>query len=202
MARRDRRRDADGLRLGPTDLATASTASSNAKPPPELQSLGPAPSSQRGAFYVVNTVAVEDRFKLWHQHQPTVRPHYAVKCNPDPSLIEGLARLGVGFDCHMLHDAAELLVLVLLRNDLVHPLAHELHRLLARDALTLLVAVALVVRPAEFQEEGDVLVLLASNFDEAEMFVTRAFPTLKFFKVDVDAVKDYDGGRTSDENEE
>ncbi|KAE8958400.1 hypothetical protein PF005_g31264 [Phytophthora fragariae] len=34
------------------------------------------------------------------------------------------------------------------------------------------------------------------------MFVTRAFPTLKFFKVDVDAVKDYDGGRTSDENEE
>ncbi|KAE9161397.1 hypothetical protein PF005_g31265 [Phytophthora fragariae] len=186
MARRDRRRDADGLRLGPTceqkglavDLATASTASSNAKPPPELQSLGPAPSSQRGAFYVVNTVAVEDRFKLWHQHQPTVRPHYAVKCNPDPSLIEGLARLGahevqighmgrLHLDLqHVLHDAAELLVLVLLRNDLVHPLAHELRRLLARDALTLLVAVALVVRPAEFQEEGDVLVLLASNFDE------------------------------------
>ncbi|KAE9003075.1 hypothetical protein PR001_g18078 [Phytophthora rubi] len=33
------------------------------------------------------------------------------------------------------------------------------------------------------------------------MLVTRACPTLKFFKVDVDAVKDYDGGRTSAEVE-
>ncbi|KAE9058959.1 hypothetical protein PF007_g31109 [Phytophthora fragariae] len=176
MARRDRRRDADGLRLGPTDLATASTASSNAKPPPELQSLGPAPSSQRGAFYVVNTVAVEDRFKLWHQHQPTAWPASesastaSARRRYDPRQahevqIGHMGRLHLDLQ-HVLHDAAELLVLVLLRNDLVHPLAHELRRLLARDALTLLVAVALVVRPAEFQEEGDVLVLLASNFDE------------------------------------
>ncbi|KUG00932.1 Ornithine decarboxylase [Phytophthora nicotianae] len=96
-----------------SDLATAST---NAKPPPELQrlqlnaailtqlqtqiqSLGNAPGSQRDAFYVVDTAAIEDRFKLWHQYLPEVRPYYAVKCNPDPALIEGLARLGAGFDC-------------------------------------------------------------------------------------------------------
>ncbi|KAE9188034.1 hypothetical protein PF005_g20217 [Phytophthora fragariae] len=36
---------------------------------------------------------------------------------------------------------------------------------------------------------------------QSDIFVTRAFPTLKFFKVDVDAVKDYDGGRTSAEVE-
>ncbi|KAG3117932.1 Ornithine decarboxylase 1 [Phytophthora idaei] len=99
--------------LLPSDLATAST---NAKPPPELQrlqlnaailtqlqtqiqSLGSAPGSQRDAFYVVDTAAIEDRFKLWHQYLPEVRPYYAVKCNPDPTLIEGLARLGAGFDC-------------------------------------------------------------------------------------------------------
>ncbi|RLN61373.1 hypothetical protein BBJ28_00012053 [Nothophytophthora sp. Chile5] len=33
----------------------------------------------------------------------------------------------------------------------------------------------------------------------AEQFAIRGFPTLKFFKGDVAAVKDYDGGRTSDE---
>lgn len=96
-----------------SDLATAST---NAKPPPELQrlqlnaailtqlqtqihSLGNTPASQRDAFYVVDTAAVEDRFKLWDQYLPEVRPYYAVKCNPDPALIQGLARLGAGFDC-------------------------------------------------------------------------------------------------------
>ncbi|CEG37170.1 ornithine decarboxylase [Plasmopara halstedii] len=96
-----------------SDLITAFV---NAKPPPELQrlqlnpailtqlqtqiqSLGNTPISQRDAFYVVDTAAVEDRYKLWHQYLPDVRPYYAVKCNPDPVLIQGLARLGAGFDC-------------------------------------------------------------------------------------------------------
>ncbi|KAG7399817.1 hypothetical protein PHYBOEH_007816 [Phytophthora boehmeriae] len=35
----------------------------------------------------------------------------------------------------------------------------------------------------------------------AEQFGVRGFPTLKFFKGDVDAVKDYDGGRTATEIE-
>ncbi|KAE9193375.1 hypothetical protein PF002_g23926 [Phytophthora fragariae] len=94
-------------------------------------------------------------------------------------------------------------------------------------ALTLLFAVALVVRTAEFEEGDDVVVLmLTSEYTAAaktlnelnpsiclikgdttveikltEQFATRAFPTFKFFNVDVDAVKDYDGGRTSAEIE-
>ncbi|KAE8883093.1 hypothetical protein PF005_g22860 [Phytophthora fragariae] len=94
-------------------------------------------------------------------------------------------------------------------------------------ALTLLFAVALVVRAVEFEEEDDVLVLmLTSEYTAAaktlnelnpsirlikgdatdeikmtEQFAIRAFPTLNFFNVDVDAVKDYDGGRTSAEIE-
>ncbi|KAI9922546.1 hypothetical protein PsorP6_001113 [Peronosclerospora sorghi] len=97
----------------PIDLATSST---NSKPPPELQrlhrnaailtqlhnqiqSLGNAPSSQRDAFYIVDTAADEDRYKLWQTHLTNVRPYYAVKCNPDPVFIESLARIGEGFDC-------------------------------------------------------------------------------------------------------
>ncbi|KAE8911978.1 hypothetical protein PF010_g13488 [Phytophthora fragariae] len=78
-------------------------------------------------------------------------------------------------------------------------------------ALTLLFAVALVVRAAEFEEGDDVVVLMVNNFDETgdatvkikltEQFATHAFPTLKLFNLDVDAVKDYDGGRTSAEIE-
>lgn len=30
---------------------------------------------------------------------PRVKPHYAVKCNPDPAMLSLLASLGTGFDC-------------------------------------------------------------------------------------------------------
>ncbi|KAE8964236.1 hypothetical protein PF001_g22148 [Phytophthora fragariae] len=71
-------------------------------------------------------------------------------------------------------------------------------------ALTLLFAVALVVRAAEFEEGDDVVVLMGDatvKIKLTEQFATHAFPTLKLFNLDVDAVKDYDGGRTSAEIE-
>ncbi|KAE8982399.1 hypothetical protein PR001_g23739 [Phytophthora rubi] len=71
-------------------------------------------------------------------------------------------------------------------------------------ALTLLFAVALVVRAAEFEEGDDVVLLMGDatvKIKLTEQFATHAFPTLKLFNLDVDAVKDYDGGRTSAEIE-
>ncbi|KAJ0405809.1 hypothetical protein ATCC90586_008463 [Pythium insidiosum] len=56
-------------------------------------------TGEQNAFYVVDTSAVEERFKLWNEYLPHVRPFYAVKCNPDPQLLQALARLGCGFDC-------------------------------------------------------------------------------------------------------
>lgn len=58
-----------------------------------------ATAGEQNAFYVVDTAAIEERFKLWNEFLPHVRPYYAVKCNPDPQLLASLARLGAGFDC-------------------------------------------------------------------------------------------------------
>ncbi|CAI5732386.1 unnamed protein product [Peronospora destructor] len=120
--------------LLPCDAAAASTT---ATPSPELQrlqlnvatvtqlqtqiqSLGNGPSSQRDAFYVVDTAAVEDRYKLWNEYLPNVRPYYAVKCNPDPVLIEGLARLGAGFDCASQTEISSVLGIGVAPSDIVY----------------------------------------------------------------------------------
>ena len=42
---------------------------------------------------------VERLQAVWAFNLPAVRPHYAVKCNPDPKLIAILQEYGFGFDC-------------------------------------------------------------------------------------------------------
>ncbi|KAF0717492.1 Aste57867_2254 [Aphanomyces stellatus] len=66
-------------------------------------------SGEENAFYVVDTAAVEDRFNLWMEHLPYVKPYYAVKCNPDPRILKTLARLGTGFDCASQAEIQEVL---------------------------------------------------------------------------------------------
>lgn len=51
------------------------------------------------AFYAVNLGAIVEQHNTWRELLPTVRPYYAVKCNPDPAVVEMLRILGVGFDC-------------------------------------------------------------------------------------------------------
>lgn len=66
-------------------------------------------TGEQNAFYVVDTSAVEERFKLWNSYLPDVRPYYAVKCNPDAHLVQALARLGCGFDCASLGEIRQVL---------------------------------------------------------------------------------------------
>jgi ornithine decarboxylase len=40
-----------------------------------------------------------DQIALWNKHLPKVQPYYAVKCNPDPTLIRWFVRRGAAFDC-------------------------------------------------------------------------------------------------------
>ncbi|RHY04410.1 hypothetical protein DYB25_008200 [Aphanomyces astaci] len=66
-------------------------------------------TGEENAFYVVDTSAVEARFNLWMKHLPYVKPYYAVKCNPDPSILQTLARLGAGFDCASQAEIAQVI---------------------------------------------------------------------------------------------
>lgn len=53
---------------------------------------------------------VENSWNLWTRQLPTVRPYYAVKCNPDKHLLKTLSSFGAGFDCasgRELMDVAE-----------------------------------------------------------------------------------------------
>jgi len=52
------------------------------------------------AFLVCDIKRVWDRYQLWQRELgDRVEAFFAVKCNPDPVLIQLMARLGLGFDC-------------------------------------------------------------------------------------------------------
>ncbi|KAH7523459.1 ornithine decarboxylase [Ziziphus jujuba] len=50
-------------------------------------------------FYVLDLGAVISLMDKWIRTLPTVRPFYAVKCNPQPAFLDTMAALGSGFDC-------------------------------------------------------------------------------------------------------
>jgi diaminopimelate decarboxylase len=51
------------------------------------------------AFYIINLGALFDSYTNWLRLLPNVHPYYAVKCNPNPVILDALASLGCNFDC-------------------------------------------------------------------------------------------------------
>ena len=54
---------------------------------------------EQNPFYVVDIEDIVRKHQNWGLNMPRVRPHYAVKCNSCPIVLELLASLGIGFDC-------------------------------------------------------------------------------------------------------
>lgn len=50
-------------------------------------------------YFIVDLTKIQDAYGTWINHLPRVTPYYAMKCNPDPVIVELLALLGVNFDC-------------------------------------------------------------------------------------------------------
>lgn len=51
------------------------------------------------SFYVVDLGRVIEQMARWRSCLPMVRPHFAVKCNPNLHIMRVLAAMGAGFDC-------------------------------------------------------------------------------------------------------
>jgi len=51
------------------------------------------------SYYVFDLDFLDRAMIEWKTSFPTIRPYYAVKCNPHPLIIERLVQLGAGFDC-------------------------------------------------------------------------------------------------------
>lgn len=51
------------------------------------------------AFYIIDLGTLTNSYSAWTYHLPNVKPHYAIKCNPNPVIIDALASLGANFDC-------------------------------------------------------------------------------------------------------
>lgn len=50
------------------------------------------------SFYVVDLGVLADQYLKWRTHMPSVRPFYAVKCNPDLMIVRSLIAMGCGLD--------------------------------------------------------------------------------------------------------
>jgi ornithine decarboxylase len=49
-------------------------------------------------FYIVDLGEIISSYNKWITLLPTVKPHYAVKCNSNPAILETLASVGCNFD--------------------------------------------------------------------------------------------------------
>jgi ornithine decarboxylase len=52
-----------------------------------------------GAFYTLSQTRFLRQWSLWNRGLPGIKPHYAVKCNPEPTLLKWIKERGGGFDC-------------------------------------------------------------------------------------------------------
>lgn len=51
------------------------------------------------AFYIIDLGALTNAYAEWMRLLPDIHPYYAVKCNPNPVILDALASLGTNFDC-------------------------------------------------------------------------------------------------------
>lgn len=56
------------------------------------------------AFFLCDIGDIVKKWQRWNRNLPMVQPFYAVKCNPNPTVVHLLASLGVNFDCASKHE--------------------------------------------------------------------------------------------------
>jgi len=51
------------------------------------------------SIYIYDLTKLNNLYKQWKDLFPYIKPHYAVKCNPDIEILRTLAKAGASFDC-------------------------------------------------------------------------------------------------------
>lgn len=62
-------------------------------------------------FYIYDFGEVQRLLDAWTHAMPRVSPFYAVKCNPEESMLQALNALGVGFDCASVQELEKALAM-------------------------------------------------------------------------------------------
>ena len=57
-----------------------------------------------GSVTVVSPARIQAQWQQWQAKLPSVKPFYAVKCNPEPTLLQNLALRGAHFDCASIRE--------------------------------------------------------------------------------------------------
>ena len=61
------------------------------------------------AFYIVDLSKIIKQYYRWVHNFPNIKPHYAIKCNPNKVIVSLLAKLGCNFDCASRDEISQVL---------------------------------------------------------------------------------------------
>jgi ornithine decarboxylase len=61
-----------------------------------------------GSVALVSPTRIYTQVQRWRTALPHIDPYYAVKCNPNPILLDNLSRAHVGFDCASLQEINDI----------------------------------------------------------------------------------------------
>lgn len=103
----------------PSPLATLYSIPSFTTEMAAIHSIYRSNSRNERAFFINDVGVVERQVKRWHRNLPRVRPFYAVKCNPDETLLKVLVSMGTGFDCASGEEMAACLKLGVAPKDII-----------------------------------------------------------------------------------
>ncbi|KAI4093216.1 MAG: hypothetical protein LQ348_002446 [Seirophora lacunosa] len=97
--------DRDGVKCGKTLVQSALKDRVR-----DIDTDGCSPGEE-DAFFVADVGEVYRQHLRWKMNLKRVKPHYAVKCNPDTEVLRLLAALGTGFDCASKAEIEQVLTL-------------------------------------------------------------------------------------------
>ena len=74
----------------------------------QLVSSFPKAHGSSGSIAVLSKSRIESQWHTWAKALPTIKPYYAVKCNPEPLLLKALIDKGANFDCASLREVHDV----------------------------------------------------------------------------------------------